>query len=64
LSNERVAGQLCVSINTVKSYIRTGYQKMGVDSRSQAVLWGVDHGFRAAPEQPDGEPVDMLAPHD
>ena len=30
----------------MKSYIRTAYRKMGVSSRSQAVLWGVDHGFR------------------
>ena len=30
---------------SVKTYIRTAYRKMQVESRSQAVLWGVDHGF-------------------
>ena len=34
-----------LSPNTVKSYIRTIYRKIGVDSRTQAVLWGVKHGF-------------------
>jgi hypothetical protein len=29
----------------VKSYIRTIYRKINVASRTQAVLWGVDHGF-------------------
>jgi DNA-binding NarL/FixJ family response regulator len=46
LSNEDIADKAHLSINTVKSYIRTAYRKMGVSSRSQAVLWGVDHGFR------------------
>jgi DNA-binding CsgD family transcriptional regulator len=31
--------------NTVKSYIRNIYRKIGVSSRTQAVLWGVRHGF-------------------
>jgi hypothetical protein len=29
----------------VKSYIRTIYRKIDVTSRTQAVLWGVRHGF-------------------
>ncbi len=45
LSNNDIAGRLYLSINTVKSYIRSAYRTMGVDSRSQAVLWGIDHGF-------------------
>lgn len=46
LSNQEIADRAYLSINTVKSYIRTSYQKMGVSSRSQAVLWGLGHGFR------------------
>ena len=46
LSNEDIADKAYLSINTVKFYIRTAYRKMGVSSRTQAVLWGVDHGFR------------------
>ncbi len=44
-SNAEVAAQTYLSPNTVKSYIRSIYRKIDVASRTQAVLWGVDHGF-------------------
>lgn len=44
-SNAEVASLTYLSPNTVKSYIRSIYRKIGVESRTQAVLWGVDHGF-------------------
>jgi DNA-binding NarL/FixJ family response regulator len=44
-SNAEVATLTYLSPNTVKSYIRTIYRKIGVASRTQAVLWGVDRGF-------------------
>jgi DNA-binding NarL/FixJ family response regulator len=44
-SNAEVARLTYLSPNTVKSYIRTIYRKIDVGSRTQAVLWGVDHGF-------------------
>ena len=44
-SNAEVAALTYLSPNTVKSYIRSIYRKIGVESRTQAVLWGVDHGF-------------------
>ncbi|MEO5833164.1 MAG: response regulator transcription factor [Nakamurella sp.] len=44
-SNAEVATLTYLSPNTVKSYIRSVYRKIGVASRTQAVLWGVDHGF-------------------
>lgn len=44
-SNADVARLTYLSPNTVKSYIRTIYRKIRVDSRTQAVLWGVEHGF-------------------
>jgi len=46
LSNQQITERAFLSINTVKSYVRTLYQKIGVESRTQAVLWGIDHGFR------------------
>jgi DNA-binding NarL/FixJ family response regulator len=46
LNNEAIASRTYTSINSVKKYIRTAYRKIGVDSRTRAVLWGVDHGFR------------------
>ena len=45
MSNADVARLTYLSPNTVKSYIRTIYRKIGAGSRTQAVLWGVDHGF-------------------
>jgi DNA-binding NarL/FixJ family response regulator len=44
-SNADVARLTFLSPNTVKSYIRTVYRKIDVASRTQAVLWGVEHGF-------------------
>jgi DNA-binding NarL/FixJ family response regulator len=44
-NNAEVAELTFLSPNTVKSYIRTIYRKIGVASRTQAVLWGVAHGF-------------------
>ena len=44
-SNAEVATLTYLSPNTVKSYIRSIYRKIEVGSRTQAVLWGVNHGF-------------------
>jgi DNA-binding NarL/FixJ family response regulator len=44
-SNADVARLTYLSPNTIKSYIRSIYRKIGVGSRTQAVLWGVAHGF-------------------
>ena len=46
LSNQDISDRAFLSLNTVKSYVRTLYQKIGVQSRTQALLWGIDHGFR------------------
>lgn len=45
MSNADVARLTYLSPNTVKSYIRSVYRKIGASSRTQAVLWGIDHGF-------------------
>lgn len=44
-ANTEIACRQSVSINTVKSYIRSTYRKIGVTSRAQAVSWGLQHGF-------------------
>lgn len=46
LSNQEIADRAYLSINSVKTYIRAAYRKIGVTRRSQAVLWGVENGFR------------------
>jgi DNA-binding NarL/FixJ family response regulator len=45
LANDDIARQLYLSINSVKTYIRSAYRKTGVTSRSQAIAWSVQHGF-------------------
>lgn len=44
-SNYEITQQLYLSINTVKTYIRSTYTKIGVTTRVQAVLWALGHGF-------------------
>ena len=45
-SNNDIVDTTMLSINSIKSYIRSAYRKIGVTSRTQAVLWGIDHGFK------------------
>lgn len=51
LSNDEIAKRLYLSINSVKSYIRTAYRKLGLERRSQAVLWVMENGLYARPER-------------
>jgi DNA-binding NarL/FixJ family response regulator len=44
-TNAEIAAISHLSLNSVKTYIRNAYAKLGVSSRSQAVLWGVAHGL-------------------
>jgi two-component system, NarL family, response regulator LiaR len=45
LSNQEIAQRTYLSINSVKTYIRTAYRKIEVARRSQAVAWGMKNGF-------------------
>jgi DNA-binding NarL/FixJ family response regulator len=45
-SNNDIVEITMLSINSIKSYIRSAYRKIGVTSRSRAILWGIDHGFQ------------------
>jgi DNA-binding NarL/FixJ family response regulator len=49
-ANDAIAQTLFLSINSVKSYIRSAYAKIGAASRSQAVLWAIENGL-AHPER-------------
>ncbi len=44
-ANRDIAEETNLSINSVKSYIRGAYSKIEVTSRSQAVLWAIQHGL-------------------
>jgi DNA-binding NarL/FixJ family response regulator len=54
LSNREIAELMSLSPNTVKSYIRSAYRKIGVTTRSQAVSWCIQRGF-------DPRPVPVLS---
>jgi NarL family two-component system response regulator LiaR len=45
LSNDQIAATLYLSINTVKTYVRTAYRRIGATSRSQAVIWACGQGL-------------------
>ena len=45
-TNVEIAAVMYLSINTVKSYIRSAYRRIGVTTRAHAILWGIEHGFR------------------
>ena len=52
-TNIEIAAVMYLSINTVKTYIRSAYHKIGVTTRAHAMLWGIKHGF-----QPDHHRID------
>lgn len=45
LTNAEIATRSYITINSLKSCIRSAYRKMGVERRSQAVRWGMEHGM-------------------
>ncbi len=49
LSNKEIADELFVSGNTIKTYIRTAYRKIGVQSRIHAAMWAMEHDLVARP---------------
>jgi DNA-binding NarL/FixJ family response regulator len=51
MSNQEIADELSLSINSVKTYIRSAYTKIGVSSRAQGVAWSMDHGFGKAVDE-------------
>lgn len=49
LSNKEIAERAYLSINSIKTYIRSAYRKIGATRRSQAVSWGMRNGFEPNP---------------
>ena len=47
LTNSQIAEKLFLSVNSVKTYVRNAYGKIGALNRSQAVGWVVRHGVEA-----------------
>ncbi|ASN53486.1 response regulator transcription factor [Sinomonas sp. R1AF57] len=59
LSNLEIADLTHLSINSVKTFIRSCYRRIGAANRPQAILWGVEHGFR-----PDRARIRLSEPED
>jgi DNA-binding NarL/FixJ family response regulator len=43
---KQVAATMYLSANSVKTHMKSLYRKLNVHTRSEAILWGIDHGFR------------------
>ncbi len=56
-TNSEIGALTYLSVNSIKTHIRSAYRKIGVSSRTQAVLWGIEHGFR-----PDHRRIDHWRP--
>jgi DNA-binding NarL/FixJ family response regulator len=56
-TNREIAALTYLSVNSVKTYIRSCYRKIGVTTRTKAVLWGIAHDF-----QPDHHRIDDWSP--
>ena len=48
-SNPEIGAEMNITTNTVKSYVRATFAKIGVATRYQAVAWGIEHGFPTQP---------------
>lgn len=56
-TNDEITGELYLSLNTVKSHIRSAYRKIDVTTRAQAVIWCFTHGERGAARLPARAPA-------
>ena len=52
-TNQEIADQCLLSVNSIKTYIRSAYRKVGVRHRAQAVAWAMQHGFPPPPIEPE-----------
>ncbi|HEX9132004.1 MAG TPA: FxSxx-COOH system tetratricopeptide repeat protein, partial [Ktedonobacteraceae bacterium] len=64
LSDQQIADELFLSLNTVKWYNRQIYSKLGVKSRTQAVAYAkelglLEHGFSTSPQAGSGATLSM-----
>lgn len=45
LTNKDIAQSLFLSVRTIEAHLRNIYDKLDVSSRTEAVLWAVQHGY-------------------
>jgi DNA-binding CsgD family transcriptional regulator/N-acetylneuraminic acid mutarotase len=49
LSNKEIAARLFLSINTIKVHLRNVFAKIDVQSRTEATLYAIQHGYVSVP---------------
>jgi DNA-binding CsgD family transcriptional regulator len=54
-TNQQIALQLHISVNTVKAHLRNIFGKLGVASRTEATLYAIQHGLIAVIPPPAAE---------
>jgi NarL family two-component system response regulator LiaR len=45
LTNKDIAQSLFLSVRTIEAHLRNVYSKLDITSRTEAVLWAVQHGY-------------------
>ena len=61
VSNKQIAAEMGLTVNSVKSYLRHAYAKIGVTSRNHAIVWALTNNL---PTTVLDEPFDRSSPHE
>jgi DNA-binding CsgD family transcriptional regulator len=61
MSNKQIALSLFISINTVKVHLRNIFEKINVESRTEATLYAIEHGIIPSPG-PEFVPAPVVEP--